>query len=73
MEEQICEVTGKLDSIRDILGDICYDLENLNIPQLDNSNCILDLNLFKEKLELYGLKSEELWNFIDDYIRLYNK
>lgn len=73
MEETIINVIHDLDNIRDQLGDLCYDLENIEIEEPDKSNCILDLQLFKDKLELYGLRSEELWNFIDDYIRLYNK
>jgi hypothetical protein len=34
---------------------------------------ILDIDLFKDKLELYGFASDALMNFIDDYMRLYNK
>lgn len=68
---------NRLNCSEDDLSDLRLYLENIyskvnNLkPKTDNS--ILDLELFKNKLELYGLKSEELWNFIDDYMRLYNK
>lgn len=39
----------------------------------DNTTMIINLNLFKEKLELYDLKSDKLFNFIDLYMKLYNK
>ncbi len=53
------------------IDDILCDIDNQE--EIDTSNTILDLQLFKEKLELYDLSSEELLNFIDDYMRLYNK
>ena len=65
--------------------DSCYaELENENYKmsnrikelkenQPDDQSMILDVELFKEKLNLYGLSSVDLFNFIDDYMRLYNK
>lgn len=67
----------KEDKLKDLyeayyqLDDILYDIDNQE--ELDTNNTILDLQLFKEKLEFYDLKSDELWDFIDLYMKLYNK
>lgn len=45
---------------------------SIEIENFDNSNTILDLDKFKEKLHLYDLATEELLNFIDTYMKLYN-
>ena len=34
---------------------------------------LVDIDCLKEKLELYGFKTDELWNFLDTYMKLYNK
>ncbi len=67
----------KEDKLKDLyeayyqLDDILYDIGNLS--EINTSNMILDLELFKNKLELYDLKSDALWDFIDLYMKLYNK
>lgn len=54
-----------------------YNLEDDNDDykaQLESlKSGILDIELFKSKLELYGFASDALVNFIDDYLKLYNK
>ena len=45
------------------------------VEELENmkrNGAIFNLDLFKQKLELYGLASDELLNFIDTYNKLYN-
>jgi chromosome segregation ATPase len=54
-------------------GNLQEQLDELEYSKPDDTTMILDIDLFKDKLELYDLKSEELWNFIDDYMKLYNK
>lgn len=53
-----------------------FDMQ-VKIEELEGEiGCIedlVDMDYLKEKLELYGFKTEELWNFLDDYMRLYNK
>lgn len=45
----------------------CYN----EIENLADMEYLVDIDDLKEKLEFYGLKSEELWNFFGDYERLY--
>ena len=59
--------------------DLAYeDLQNSveeagDFEIVDNTTMIINLDLFKEKLELYNLKSDKLFDFIDLYMKLYNK
>lgn len=45
----------------------CYN----EINNLADIEYLVDIDDLKEKLEFYGLKSDELWNFFGDYERLY--
>lgn len=53
--------------------DLNRQIDELEFLELDNTTSILDIGLFKDKLELYGFASDDLMNFIDDYMKLYNK
>lgn len=53
--------------------DLQSDIDTLQGEILSLKSGILDIDLFKEKLELYGFKTKELWNFLDLYMKLYNK
>lgn len=57
----------------EILEDDYSDLQGQEYLQAHSETMILDLDWFKNKLHLYDLDTEELLNFIDDYMRLYNK
>lgn len=59
--------------LEDNNSDLLDQIEELEYSQLDSETMILDIELFKETTRLYGLYSEDLFNFIDDYMRLYNK
>jgi len=41
--------------------------------QVEYNEDLVDMDYLKEKLELYGFKTDALWEFLDDYMRLYNK
>lgn len=78
LNENIELAIKRLKNLDETLEDIIEDVNDvkkdlINFKSKSSPNTIKDLNLFKDKLELYGLRSEELWNFIDDYMRLYNK
>ena len=50
--------------------DLQEQIDELNSYDYEN---LVDMDYLKEKLEFYGFKTEELWNFLGDYMRLYNK
>lgn len=55
-------------------GDLENSIEEVkDVELVDNTTMIINLDLFKEKLELYSLKSDKLFDFIDLYMKLYNK
>lgn len=60
LESELCDISEQNDCLS-------YEISKLT------QNSIIDLELFKDKLELYDLKSDRLWEFIDDYMRLYNR
>lgn len=75
------ELKRKIIEIRDIMESIDYDINSTiqDIYELEetieesNKNCIKDINDFKRELKRDGLYSEKLEEFIDNYLRFYNK
>lgn len=59
--------------LEDEIDDLNTQMDELEYLELDNTTSILDLELFKEKLEFYDLKTDKLFDFIDLYMKLYNK
>lgn len=53
--------------------DLQSDIDTLQGEILSLKSGILDIDLFKEKLEFYGLYTEEMKKFLDLYLKLYNK
>lgn len=72
LKENIEDIRQRLENMYSNIDDMLYDIDNLDF-KMDSNNMILDLQLFKDKLHLYDLDTEELLNFIDLYMRLYNK
>ena len=74
--EELSISYDNLDEAYAELEDVDYDNAN-QIEELEseleyNSN-LVDIDNLKEKLELYDLYSEPLWNFFDLYMKLYNE
>ena len=46
---------------------------DLNLTKENLKSGILDIDLFKDKLEFYGLYTEKMKEFLDLYLKLYNK
>lgn len=67
------DLSNDYDDLSEEYDDLNRQLDELEYLQADNTTMILDLKLFKDKLELYGFANENLMNFIDDYMKLYNK
>lgn len=74
------ELYSELNALKEVLDDAKWQLtkaidiaEELSIPDIDTDKCIFDIDLFKEKLDLFGLSNEKLLQFIDTYMKLYNK
>ena len=73
----------ELDNRYDDLDDCYSELENDNCDMADKIDELesqakyidelVDMDYLKEKLELYGFKTEKLFDFLDLYMRLYNK
>ena len=55
------------------LDDILYDLDNIEIPEINKENAILDVKDFIEKLDDNKLLTEELKNYIEYYMKFFNK
>ena len=82
-KEEIIEKYEDLQDEYNSLDDAYSELEDDNYSmqeqiddlegQIENIEDLVDMEYLKEKLELYGFKTEALWNFLDDYMRLYNK
>jgi len=74
--EELSNSYDNLDEDYAELEDTNYDnvdrIEELESELEYNSN-LVDIDNLKEKLELYNLYSENLWNFFDLYIKLYNE
>ena len=45
----------------------------MEVDKMNIDNTILDLKLFKEQLESHNLLTDELADFIDYYMKFYNK
>lgn len=71
LEDDYSNLEDENESLQDEIDLISEEISDTYIA--DNSKMILDINLFKEKLELYDLKSDKLFDFIDLYMKLYNK
>lgn len=71
LEDDYENLESENENLQDELDLISEEISDTHIA--DNSTMILDINLFKEKLELYDLKSDKLFDFIDLYMKLYNK
>ena len=52
--------------------DLQDEIDSLQ-AQVEYNETLVDMDYLKEKLELYGLKTEKLFDFLDLYMRLYNK
>lgn len=78
MEE---DIRKKINRIEDYLYDIASDLEyardELNrlydVIEEKSNNGIKDINNFKRELKRDGLYSEKLEEFIEQYMKYYNK
>ena len=76
LQQEYIDLQNENESLNDYVSELEYSNDNsdLDIADLvDVNNVILDLELFKEKLEFYDLKSDKLFDFIDLYMKLYNK
>lgn len=59
--------------LEDKADDLQMEVDSLEAQIEDLKSGILDIDLFKEKLEFYGLYTEEMKKFLDLYLKLYNK
>ena len=76
LQQEYIDLQNENESLNDYVSELEYSNDNsdLSIADLvDVNNVILDLELFKEKLEFYDLKTDKLFDFIDLYMKLYNK
>lgn len=76
LQQEYIDLQNENESLNDYVSELEYSIDNsdLGIADLvDVNNVILDLELFKEKLEFYDLKTDKLFDFIDLYMKLYNK
>lgn len=74
LEQQYNDIDFEYGNMENDLADMQERNDLLEWEHIElKANAILDLELFKNKLHLYDLDTEELLNFIDDYMRLYNK
>lgn len=76
LQQEYIDLQNENESLNDYVSELEYSNDNsdLGIADLvDINNVILDLELFKEKLEFYDLKTDKLFDFIDLYMKLYNK
>ena len=76
LQQEYIDLQNENESLNDYVSELEYSNGNsdLDIADLvDVNNVILDLELFKEKLEFYDLKTDKLFDFIDLYMKLYNK
>ena len=72
LEDQYSNLDDDYSELEDENYGLQTEIDNLN-AQVEYIQELVDIEDLKEKLEFYGLKSEELWNFLDNYMRLYNK
>lgn len=72
LEQQYNNLDDEYRELEDENYDLQTEVDNLE-GQIGCIEDLVDMDYLKEKLELYGFKTEELWNFLDDYMRLYNK
>lgn len=80
LHQEYIDLQNENESLNDYVSELEYSLEYSNdnsdldiVDLVDVNNVILDLELFKEKLEFYDLKTDKLFDFIDLYMKLYNK
>lgn len=66
-EDYLCDLASDLQDAKDELYDI-YDLIEEN-----SKNSIKDIDNFKRELKREGLCSEKLEEFIEEYMKYYNK
>lgn len=76
LRQEYIDLQNENESLNDYISELEYSNDNsdLGIADLiDVNNAIFDLKLFKDKLEFYDLKTDKLFDFIDLYMKLYNK
>lgn len=82
MEDSKEQLKKKLYELSNVVDDLCYEIDNLRDTyceledisiSITSSNGINNVNHFKEKLIDRGLNNSELENFIDEYMKFYNK
>ena len=67
VEDYLCDVGLDLEYARDELNRLYDTIEG------KSNNSIKDINNFKRELKREGLCSEKLEDFIEEYIKYYNK
>lgn len=65
--KELQEIMEKIEDISDKLDDICAEIEDLE------DNKIKNVDIFTLELERQGLMTEELENFIENYMRWDNE
>ena len=76
LQQEYIDLQNENESLNDYVSELEYSNDNSDlgiVDLVDVNNVILDLELFKEKLEFYDLKTDKLFDFIDLYMKLYNK
>lgn len=82
MEGSKEELKKKVFELSNGIDNLCYEMDNLRDTycELENisksivaSNGINNVKYFKEKLTDRGLNNPQLEEFIDEYIKFYNK
>lgn len=74
LQQDYEDLQQEYDDLDFAYGDLENSIEEVkDVELVDNTTMIINLDLFKEKLELYSLKSDKLFDFIDLYMKLYNK
>lgn len=78
--EKIDDLENEYASLDELYTELQYNYDELlqEKEELEDKvslfqYAITDIDDFKEKLEFYDLKSDELFNFIDLYMKLYER
>ena len=69
---QMCDLYNKLDNIAWDISQAKTDLCDLE-KKIENSNSIKDIENLKRELKRDGLYSDKLEEFLENYMKYYNK
>lgn len=73
LKEKLDQIWNRIDDAMWELSEARQEIDTMQDNMIENNNSIKDLDNFKRELKRDGLYSEKLEEFLEDYMKYYNK